>query len=34
MGYLDDVQDLKNINNNKEGYAKGIVTALSEYLEN
>ena len=33
MGYLDNVQDLRNIQNNKEGYAKGVVTALQEYLK-
>ena len=33
MGYLDNVQDLRNIQSNKEGYAKGVVTALQEYLK-
>ena len=33
MGYLDNVQNLRNIQSNKEGYAKGVVTALQEYLK-
>ncbi len=32
LGYLDNVSDLNNILNNKEGYAKGIAYALEEYL--
>lgn len=34
LGYLDNVQDLNNIINNKEGYAKGIAIALNTYLNN
>ncbi len=32
LGYIDNLQDLNNIINNKEGYAEGIVAALLEYL--
>lgn len=32
LGYIDNVKNLKNILNNPKGYAKGIASALKEYL--
>lgn len=32
LGYLDNVQELKNIISNKKGYAKGIAQAIQTYL--
>ena len=34
LGYIDNVKELKNIIYNPKGYAKGITTALEEYLDN
>lgn len=34
LGYIDNVKELQNILNNPKGYAKGIATALQEYLNN
>ena len=33
LGYIDNVNELKNILDNPEGYARGIALALKEYLE-
>ncbi len=33
LGYMDNLAELKNILNNKEGYANGIVNGLQKYLE-
>lgn len=34
LGYMDNYEDLLNIINNPDGYAKGIATALQSYLSN
>ena len=34
LGYMDNLEDLYNIMNNREGYAKGIADGLQKYLEN
>ncbi len=33
LGYLDNLEDLQNILNNKDGYANGIVNGFKNYLE-
>ena len=33
LGYMDNYQNLLNIMNNSEGYAKGIAEGLKNYLE-
>jgi len=33
LGYMDNAEDLTNINNNREGYAKAIASAIQKYLE-
>ena len=34
LGYIDNVNELKNILDNPEGYAKGITKAIDEHLKN
>ena len=33
LGYIDNIEDLNNIENNREGYAYGIAKSIKEYLE-
>lgn len=34
LGYIDNIEDLNNINNNRDGYALGIAKSIKEYLNN
>lgn len=33
LGYMDNVEDLNNINQNREGYANALANAIQKYLE-